>query len=159
MSAVASNAGIRELLTSGLRKQLDMYLKDLAATPEEHLNSSPGGCARTPLSFTAEVAGYNGYVARYLRGDRQPIPSEEQRSAFMASIDSREKAADVLRQNTEDLIAAIESCDLNQPAEAPWGEPMPAFALAHICLLHMSYHDGQLNYAQCLHGDGEVHWF
>jgi hypothetical protein len=35
---------------------------------------------------------------------------------------------------------------------------MSKFALAHLASIHMMYHDGQLNYIQSLHGDGEIHW-
>jgi hypothetical protein len=30
--------------------------------------------------------------------------------------------------------------------------------IAHVVSSHLWYHDGQLNYIQCLPGDGDYHW-
>jgi hypothetical protein len=34
----------------------------------------------------------------------------------------------------------------------------PAYALVFFVSMHTMYHDAQLNFIQCLAGDGQMHW-
>ena len=43
-------------------------------------------------------------------------------------------------------------------AMAPWGMESKLYEFAQIAISHIWYHDGQLNYVQCLLGDGDYHW-
>ena len=47
---------------------------------------------------------------------------------------------------------------LQEKVTAPWGQEMSKYDLAQMAALNTMYHDGQLNYFQALHGDGEMHW-
>jgi uncharacterized damage-inducible protein DinB len=89
------------------------------------------------------------------------MPSQEQREAFLASIDSLERAQVGLKRSADAIVAAIEGAEeaaLIAEATAPWGEPMPLYMLIYMAADHMTYHDGQVNYIQTLYGDADVHW-
>lgn len=162
MSTTATSLDIKEHLVGFLRHSGDLYCKDLAATPEDKLTQSPMGCARSPRDFTAECVGYNRFAAATLRGEKRERPSDEERNAFVQSLDTGEKLRTALADSVEDLAQAVSASsadDLSREVVAPWGARMSAFSLAHIAGTHMQYHDGQLNYFQCLHGDDAMHWF
>lgn len=111
---------------------------------------------------TAEVAGYNMMVAKLLRGEDAPMPSDVERAAFTASLANRADAEGVLLSSAEMLASAIESVGherLETMTQAPWGEPMSLYFMANLTANHILYHDGQLNIVQCLHGDDAMHWF
>jgi hypothetical protein len=66
-----------------------------------------------------------------------------------------------LSEATEALTGAIASASddtLNQVVTPPWGMPAPLYICAQVAASHIWYHDGQLNYIQCLLGDDKVHW-
>ncbi|HVL40460.1 MAG TPA: DinB family protein [Fimbriimonadaceae bacterium] len=160
-TATAPAIDYKQLMIDTIRQAGATMVKDLRHIPEDKLNVSPMGCARPPLEFVAECAGFNGLIARAIRGEAGEIPSQEQRRAYYASIDTFEKAQNALENSVEALASALEQAtdaDLLRTTAAPWGEQVPIYRLASLCGYHMSYHDGQLNYIQCLYGDDKFHW-
>ncbi|RYG22809.1 DUF664 domain-containing protein, partial [bacterium] len=144
-----------------VQNRADRLSMDLAHLKAEQLSASPMGVARSPLAFTAECIGFNRLVADSVAGKPTSIPSQEQREAFFASIDSLEKAQAGLKASADALAAAVEATDeatLTAEGTAPWGEPLSLYMLVYYAADHMSYHDGQVNYIQALYGDAEDHW-
>ena len=47
---------------------------------------------------------------------------------------------------------------LGETTNALMGRVMTRLAVAELPAVHMSYHDGQLNYIHSLCGDSEMHW-
>lgn len=138
-----------------------LLTNDLKAIAADKNNVCPGGCARPALHIVAECAALNGFIARILRGETPERPGPEQREAHLRSFDTVEKALAYLEEQTQSLLAAIDTLDettLGDVSEQPLGRPMSRFALAELPASHMMYHDGQLNYIQTLHGDGQMHW-
>ena len=139
-----------------------LLANDLKAIPEEKQNTSPGGIARTPVNIVAECAMVNGRIAHFLRsGEMPPRPTIEERNRHLASFDSAEKALAYLERETTVLLAAfdgLEPARLGERNDELFGRPMTLFQLAELAAVHMSYHDGQLNYVQTLYGDAEMHW-
>ena len=41
---------------------------------------------------------------------------------------------------------------------APWGSELPLMMMAHVASSHLWYHDGKLNYMQCMLDAGDYHW-
>lgn len=161
MSATATKFELREFLAAFTSRVCDSFIGDLNHIPEDKFLVSPMGVARTPAEFTAECAGFNKMLAAMLRGEKVERPDPEAIKAFYATIDSREKAINLLRTNTDILVAAIREVDeakFYEVAMAPWGQPMALYDLVHKAGVHMCYHDGQANYVQALYGDGENHW-
>ena len=135
-------------------------VNDLKAIPAEKQNTCPGGCAHTALYMVAECAAVNSMIAKTLRGEEVNRPPQAEREAFLKSFDSETKALAFLEQETENLLAAIDTLDENTLAErvqTPIGE-RSRYGLAEIPAFHMGYHDGQLNYIHTLHDDHEMHW-
>lgn len=122
--STATTFNPKTALIEKLHETAKMYINDLGHIPEDKLASVPMGKARPPLEFTAECAGFNGFVAAALAGTPREVPSEEQRSAYYASIDSLEKATAELNSSVNQLAAAIEAQSqesLFAPTQTPWG--------------------------------------
>ncbi len=153
---------LKQHLIEELRQGTQMYLGDLGHLPAERLNQVPMGVARTPLAFTAEVAGFNHLLAATLRGEAASMPSAEQRAEYEARFTSHESCAAHLNASVDALVGAIEALsdeEIAAEGAAPWGAQMPRAKIAAMAASHTAYHDGQLNYIQTLYGDAEDHWF
>ncbi len=160
MSQTTSPLNLKGHYLNTLRRRAGLYLKDLSFIPEDKLTSSPGGCARNPLDFTAECAGFNRLVAALLRGEQAAYDSDSH-AKTAAAITSFEIAKAELEASVEALAQTVESLSdeaLGEAVTTPWGMETTRFGLAEIASEHITYHDGQLNYIQSLYGDGEVHW-
>lgn len=159
--STATLPSLRESLAGQLRYTSASYCRDLGFLPADKLGESAGGVARSPLAFTAEVAGFNHLIAKLVRGEEASLPSAEERTAYEATVTDLESATGAVRGSVDDLIAALESADEVQLATeitAPWGSQIVPINLVGIAVQHMAYHDGQINFIQTLLGDGEEHW-
>jgi len=139
-----------------------MYLADLEAMDENVLQSSPGGVARRPVDYSYEIAIINKRITHRLRGtDPGTWPGPEK--GFIAAppeYTTKAAAIELVRSSFEELSTAWETVDendLERTIVVPTGETSP-LDLISMAASHASYHDGQLNYAQCIAGDNEVHW-
>jgi hypothetical protein len=78
-----------------------------------------------------------------------------------AECATRQGALALLKRTSEDFDQALAGCsdeDLAKTVTAPWQMDAPLYMIAQIAVSHLWYHDGQLNYIQCLLGDEKVHW-
>lgn len=161
MSATTLKISPKQELIDSLRQLGQLYVSDLKYIPEDKLDAVPMGSARTPISFTAECAGFNILVSRILKGETVGFPSKEEGQAQEAKITSYEDCRRAILDSVEvlaDTIADMSDEDLGKIVVAPWGEEKTALRMAHVCAMHLMYHDGQINYIQALYGDAEVHW-
>jgi hypothetical protein len=161
MSTTATAFDAKAALLEQIRRMGDLYISDFTHIPEDKVGVCPMGVARTALNFTAECAMFNKFVTGLATGNPSARPSDEERHAFYASIDTADKAKDLLKGSVDGLAAAIEGLDdeaLFAPATAPWGEPTTVYKLAGMATMHLMYHAGQINYIQSLYGDAENHW-
>ena len=161
MSATATSIDFKAFLADTIQHNAETLIKDLKHVPDDKLNVSPMGCARRPLEFVAECAGFNRLLTKTIKGEEAQPPSQEEREKFYASCDNYEKAQHLLEDSTAVLVDAIKSLteqELTREVTAYWGQPMPLYRLIHAAAVHMAYHDGQVNYIQCLYGDAKVHW-
>jgi hypothetical protein len=149
-------------LEATTRNQYNRIVNDLKAIPADKQNVSPGGCSRAPLNIVAECGALNGFVAQYLStGEMPERPSPDVREPFLASFDTEEKALAFIAEKTEALFTAFRTLDastLGETTTALFGRPMTGLAIAELPAVHMSYHDGQLNYVHSLCGDQTTHW-
>ena len=107
MPALVPKAQLRESTVRAHR----LMTNDLKAIAADQTNTCPGGCARTALNIVAECAALNGAVATVLSGGEYQRPSPEAREAHLNSFDTPEKALAYLDQETQHLLAAIETLD------------------------------------------------
>lgn len=148
-------------LVGRLRRSTEQYVRDLEALGPEAVAKSPGGKARTPLHFTAEVGFYNKLAAEQVRTGKSPsMGGEEEREKAFNSIQSLEQAIGHLRESTEMLVAEIErrsDDELTEIIDTFLG-PIPMCEYLAVIEAHIQYHDGQLNYLQAINGDDTFHF-
>lgn len=136
------------------------YLQDFSAIPDEALDTSPGGAARTPCHFTYEIICVNKRLATRLRGeDPGPFSAEVWRETPEA-YRNRAGASQGFASSMDEFISALEGTpedEMFREIQTPGGTTSP-YDLALFCATHVNYHDGQLNYIQSLLGDTKFHW-
>lgn len=138
-----------------------LYIKDLRAISADVYTSTHGGCSRSIQSISAEVVDMTRRTADIVRGAEPSRPTDEEFEAHVASLDTKEKAEEAILAVAGSLSEAIAQAtddQLNREVMMPWGMPMSVYALCHLAVTHINYHDGQVNYIQSIHGDGEIHW-
>jgi hypothetical protein len=136
------------------------YVKDLESLTTDHLTASLGGAARKGADFSYEVAIVNQRVAARLRGDDPgPWPFEAW-ATVPEEHASQEALIDLVSKSVSEVTEALASLsDEELIAPVMIGENETSrYKLASVVLIHLSYHDGQLNYIQSLNGDAEIHW-
>lgn len=151
---------LNSFLRSNIERFSDYLCKDLAAMPEEEAAKEAHRGFRPAIKTVAHCAMIYKAASSLLKTGGMPEVSDEQRTAFVESAVSREKALEIFRGATQDLLEAVDAF----PAER-WGDPVEGFfgptmlSAASIAVIHTMYHDGQLNHLHLLQGDNEMHWF
>jgi hypothetical protein len=161
MSQTTTQFDLKQNLIERIEQSAQLLENDLKHIPAEKLNVSPMGCAKTPLAIVAECGGLNQLAAEIIRGGSPEMPGDDELKGMMAQFDDLDKAIKFLHRGTRELVSALQELDderLHEEAFAPWGEPTTFFRFANLCTIHMMYHDGQMNYIQCLYGDDKMHW-
>lgn len=161
MSDTMTRIDALQELAGWTRRLGGMYMKDLNALSDEAYVTSPGGAARAPYAFTAEVTGICGIATAMINGVTPEMPSEEAIAAASEPFKSKAFALEAFEKSVNALADAVSSSTdeaMSKMVTAPWGEPMSLFQFASITANHIWYHDGQLNVVQALHGDGAIHW-
>jgi len=136
------------------------------AMPEDKLNWSPMGGARTVLQMLQECAYYLPTLAPWLSaGDGMPErfmavagPAMEQSKSW-DTLDKVEAAYNGYIEDTLAVIRAVPDNDLNRDVAVPWaeGETLPVWKVMLTLYWNAVYHLGQINYIQTMYGDTEMH--
>lgn len=151
----------RAYLGGWMNGLVGMYSADINAIPEEKWNATFGGCTRSACEVTADAISLLVWTAGALRGTPSSEYGPDNMNAMKESISTRDAALAQLQSSAADFVAALnEASDeaLQAVVTPPWQMDAPLFMLAQIAVSHVWYHDGQLNYIQCLLGDDKVHW-
>ncbi len=147
------------------QKALDDIVRAAQAVPEEKLDWSPGGVARSTLNQMQEIAVSGDWFVPIVRDRAVPAFDEHARKEsgrLMRANDTLEKCIAAARTGTSALcqaIAAFPTDGLEDELVMPFGGGM-RMTMADILLLHrdnMVYHTGQINFVQMLLGDREMH--
>ena len=157
--STATAFDIKDVLKQSAQMGTSFMVKDIKHLTDEQLSASPGGKAKSPLEFIAEVGLVNHAMADILLG--KEARSEESFATKIPEYNTREKAVSILESGTKAICEAIDQTaveDFHTSVTAPWGAPATKFFLASMAGTHAMYHDGQLNYLQAMGGDTEVHW-
>lgn len=157
MSTVTAPIDAVANLNGWLQTLTHFLTSDIKAIPQDKLDWSPGGCARSASSITSEVVGLCNWMAATLKGE---TASEDYMAPSEGGKDNAALVADVMAATTA-LSNALTSADaetLNKTVTPPWKMDCPMYMCAQIVVNHIWYHDGQLNTIQCLLGDEKVHW-
>jgi hypothetical protein len=151
----------RGYLAGWLKGLTSMYAADINAIPDDKWTATFGGCTRAPNVLTADAISMLQWCTEALKGNLVSDSEGTMLKALEAEISTKGSAIAKLTEAAGAFTEALTSASdetLNAEVMAPWGMPAPLYTLAQIAVSHIWYHDGQLNYIQCLLGDEKVHW-
>lgn len=161
MSTTIEGIDARGYLIGWAKALTGMYTADINAIPEEQWAKPQGGCTRPASALTADAISLLRWTTAALKGN---VPTGHDEAAMNALIEgcvTRSGAISQLADAVDNFVSAVAGANdetMNTTVTAPWGMPAPLFMIAQVAAAHIWYHDGQLNYIQCLHGDDKVHW-
>ena len=143
------------------RDGAETLLKNVVAMPAEKLVWKPLDEGRTVLDQIQECAVITGMFAVAFKDRKFPEDSSQYYSDGLKSIDTIEKAVELLKSNADSLATGIESfseADLEQKLQFPWDDSPKTFAeLAMMNYWNLCFHEGQIAYIQTLYGDRVHH--
>ncbi len=160
MNTTVQGIDARAYLTGWLQGLVSMYSADINAIPDDKWTATFGGCTRPANELTADAMGLLYWCAEVLKGNTAPAgegPIKELAAQITSKSVAVAKFSEVAGLFTEAFNAASDE-KLAEVIDTPWGMPTPLYMICQIAVSHVWYHDGQLNYIQCLLGDEKVHW-
>jgi len=141
-----------EPLIAGLGMARSRFVYGLERVPEERLNWSPGGTAKSALQLADKMAGFLGFFTHLIehqtmpdRGGAMPPVSE--------SLDAAKAAVESAFDRITAAVTALTEADLSKPVPTPWGVKYPLYGMLWWVLSITGYFQGQLNYFQTAYGD------
>jgi len=162
MSATMQQIEPRSMLTNWLQGLTNMFKVDIKAIPDDKWTASFGGCTRSCNELAEDTIGFLFWAMMALEQGGTPTIDEAKKNMLTEACMTKDGAIQMFDKATAGLSAAITNASdetLLKTATAPWGGmDMPLYSFAQIAISHIWYHDGQLNYVQCLLGDGAYHW-
>lgn len=162
MSTTTQALDFRTALNTWLGHIVEMYTQDIHAIPDDQWNATFGGCTRPASDLTGDALFLLDWTAEVLKGNSHAaVNLPEAVKAWVEKCGTKESATTHLQRVAKEFSQAFTNATdeaLQRAVTAPWGRDVPLFAIANIAVNHLWYHDGQLNYIQCLLGDEKVHW-
>ncbi|HJP82575.1 MAG TPA: hypothetical protein VJ835_03640 [Fimbriimonadaceae bacterium] len=159
MDTVTQGIDARQELVNWLHGVVHMTCADIMAVPEEKWTQSFGGCTRPTYELIADATAFANWIREALHGTFTPYDGSVINN-MGEQMKTREAAVAKVKEVGASLAAAISEASietLNKTVQVPWGE-QKLYSLAQTAVSHFWYHDGQINYVQCLLGDEQVHW-
>jgi hypothetical protein len=139
-------APVLEALANGKER----FLFGLQCVPDDRLNWSPGGAAKTPLGLADKLTGSLRFMTHVAREGKPPEGGPPNPSSG-----TREEAVSHLESafsEVSDLLATLTPADLERTVIGPLG-PRPLGKMAAMIPSVVTYLQGQLNYCQTAYGD------
>lgn len=161
MSTTATTIDARAYLGAWLNALTGMTSADIKAMPTEKWGTSFGGCTRSAQDVVAETANLLNWTAEAMRGNVVATMEDAYPAATKEACATQQGAVATLAAASKNFAEALASASdetLQAEVTPPWQMPAPLFMIAQIAVSHVWYHDGQLNFMQCLLGDEKVHW-
>ena len=161
MSITAQGVDARASLNGWLGGLTGMYTADIRAIPDDQWNATHGGCSKSACDLTADAIAMLVWTTEALQGNVIEGEDSYLTEQIKSECSTRDGACAKLAAASGAFSAALASASddaLNSLVTPPWKMDAPLFTLAQIAVSHLWYHDGQLNYIQCLLGDDKIHW-
>jgi uncharacterized damage-inducible protein DinB len=161
MSTTAQPLPNRTAMNEWLGQLVHMYQTDVRAIPADKWDATFGGCTRSARAITTEAVAILAWTAEALEGNVISGTEEDATKEWTEKCRTQESAVAQLRSVAEEFSRAFESASddvLTKVITPPWQMDAPLYAIVQIAVNHLWYHDGQLNYIQCLLGDDKIHW-
>jgi len=157
MSTTMEGIDARGYLIGWLKGLVSMTSADIRAMPDDKWTVGMGGCTRPANAIVAETIGLLRWATGALRGET----GNSDYSGGTDELPTQAVAIQKLEEVADEFCGALAAASdeaLAKEITPPWQMPAPLFMIAQIAVSHVWYHDGQLNYIQCLLGDEKVHW-
>lgn len=161
MSATATGVDARGYLSGWMNGLVGMYSADIKAIPDDKWETTFGGCTRSARDVTADALAMLNWTTEALKGNVIPTYEGELFEGMKNECATKDGAIAKLQTVAQQFNAALHAASddaLNAIVTPPWQMDAPLYMLAQIAVSHIWYHDGQLNYIQCLLGDEKIHW-
>ena len=161
MSTTMEGIDARGYLIGWLKGVTGMFAADINAIPDEKWTANFGGCTRPCNELTADAVSLLIWCTEALKGNSVADPEGAHMKALTAEFSTKGAAIARLNEASDALghaLGAASDETLNSVITPHWQMPAPLYVLAQITVSHIWYHDGQLNYVQCLLGDDKIHW-
>ncbi len=160
MPTTETQLDARDALSGLLTTFTHMMSADIGAIPDDKWDAAYGGCTRSAKAICAETISLLHWTADAMRGKANTDDAAYMESRKSECPTPAEGQAALKEASAEfaNAMAAASDEALSQTVTPPWKMDAPLFAIAHIAVSHIWYHDGQLNYIQCLLGDEKIHW-
>ena len=146
--AAAATEGLLSLLVMSHNR----FTYGLEQVPEDRLNWSPGGSAKTPLQLAGSVAGFLTFVAAMVADGRMPERSGDPPAAPETRPEARRRL-DAAFANLQQAVANQTDESLARTVTAPWRAEIPVRDFLWMVASVVGYWQGQLNYLQLAYGD------
>lgn len=156
---------IQEQVVRMTQRALDDVCRAARAVPDDKLDWSPMGAARSCLEQMREIAGAAAWFLPIVRDRAAPVfDAHAKRESVRAlrAFKTLDACIEGARTGTATLceaILALEDEHLDEEIHLPFGGGT-SLAMVDVALLHhnnMVYHFGQINQIQLMLGDREMH--
>lgn len=144
----------------------EWFLRSFSKVPDDKLDWTPSPTAKSALQIAAHMAVTAGNFARMIR-DRRLLPEGQDVPTMVAhlreleaALTTREDAIRVLRENTDAILAALDSLDdaaVGMEMDSTLGWTMPMTFLMKLPGIHGFVHTGQIDFLQTCWGDMEIY--
>ncbi len=148
---------IKDIAKGGIMHEAELIVKDAKYIPEDKFCVCPMGCAKTAAAILREIAIGNVKLSGAIKGTG-PDAEFESRAEKANTVDELGTLVIESAKIACGVIDSVAEEDLEKQVTMPWGASFPMFVAIFLPSQHMTYHDGQINYIQTLHGDNCFHW-
>lgn len=144
---------------------MEQFLKTFSFVPDDKLTWTPSPTAKSAIRIAAHAALYAGRFALMIE-DRKLPPTDNlpellaKWTAEEAAITSRAEMESVFRENTDEVLAALDSLTpeaIGITLDTGLGWTVPMTFLMELPGLHAMAHAAQIDCLQTCWGDQEVH--
>jgi hypothetical protein len=161
LSTTATHIDAKSTLNGWLQGVTGMFIADIRAIPDDKWTAAFGGCTRPTYELAADAIGLLFWVTEAIKAQGTPNVEEGMSEKLTAACNTKDGCISMLQKGTQGLSEAFMAASeetLMKTAMAPWQMESTLYSFTQIAASHIWYHDGQLNYIQCMLGDGAYHW-
>ncbi len=144
---------------------MEVFLKTFSFVPDDKLNWTPSGTAKSAIRIAAHTALYAGNFAKMIREQKLPtddIPEFVARIEDAAeALTSQTEIESLFRKNTDEVIAAFDTLTpeaIGIDLDTSLGWSMPITTSMNLPGTHALSHAAQIDYLQACWGDQNVHF-
>ncbi len=145
---------VQEYAARAIEKGAADLIEAARKVSEDKRDWQPLNRGRTVTDQMAECAALSGGAAELIAARAWQDRLVEENQWMRAALDTTEKAAAALRENTDKLAAVIRAtpdAHLTTEITLPWlADPITLADFFLLMLWNMAYHEGQINYIRLL---------